>query len=79
MTVKAMPIANREEVKALYPIHIGRKNEGVLVLLEGVSRDVAYRGRKGEFSNNLALRFEGCERVVWYCRMTILLTAMEEI
>ena len=53
MTVKAMPIANREEVKALYPIHIGRKNEGVLVMLEGVSRDVAYRGCKGEFRYNI--------------------------
>ena len=53
MTVKAVPIANREEVKALDPIHIRRKDEGVLVLLEGVSRDVAYRGRKGEFSNNI--------------------------
>lgn len=53
MTVKAMPITHREEVKALDPVHIRRKNEGVLVLLEGVSRDVAYRGRKGEFRYNI--------------------------
>jgi hypothetical protein len=53
MTVEAVPIAHREEVKALDPIHIRRKNEGVLVLLEGVSRDVAYRGRKGEFRYNI--------------------------
>jgi len=53
MTVKAVPIAHREEVKALDPIHIRRKNEGVLVLLEWVSRDVAHRGRKGELSNNI--------------------------
>jgi hypothetical protein len=53
MTVKAVPITNREEVKALDPIHIRRKNEGVLVLLEGVSRDVAYRGCKCEFRNNI--------------------------
>jgi hypothetical protein len=53
MTVKAVPIAHREEVKALDPIHIRRKNEGVLVLLEGVSWDVTYCGCKGELSYNI--------------------------
>ena len=48
MTVKAMPITHREEVKALYPIHVRRKNEGVLVLLEWVSRDVSDRCCKCE-------------------------------
>ena len=53
MTVEAVPIAHREEVKAIDPIHIRRKNEGVLVLLEGVSRDVAHRGCKSEFRYNI--------------------------
>ena len=53
MTVKAVPITHREEVKALYPIHVWRKNEGVLVLLERISRDVADSCCKCELRYNI--------------------------
>ena len=53
MTVKTMPITNSEEVKTLYPIHVRRKNEGVLVLLVRISRDVADRSCKCELRYNI--------------------------
>ena len=53
MTVKAVPITHREEVKALYPIHIWRKNEGVLVLLVWIARYVADCSCKCELRYNI--------------------------